>query len=144
MEDPKRGQRWAMPARNSQWSARGSAVPHKDGAPTIEELYSEEFPRVQYVEIKEGMLRMLPDEWLAREDEWDEVERILEDDDNGVIFPANRDTAEADVVVVEWFCITTRIHSKDSRNASEKAAGRSCCDRIKEDEDVTAFNWIWK
>ena len=58
-----------MPARNSQWSARDSAVPHKDGAPTIEKLYGEEFPRVQYVEIKEGMLRMLPDEWLAREDE---------------------------------------------------------------------------
>ena len=42
---------------------------------------------------------------------------ILEDVDNGVTFPANRDIAKADAVVVEWVCIATRIRAKDSPNA---------------------------
>ena len=47
-------------------------APHEDGAPTIEGLNKDELPRVKYVEIKEGTLRMLPDEWLAEDDDRDE------------------------------------------------------------------------
>ena len=70
---------------------------------------------------------MLPEEWLGREDIWDKVERVLEDVDAGVTFPANRDAAEADAVTVECFSITKRIRGKDSPNAWY---------RIKEDKDV--------
>jgi len=65
------------------------------------------------------------------------VETVLEDVDNCATFPANGDVAEADAVVVERFCITTRIRGKDSLlNAWEEAAARSCWDMIKEGEDV--------
>ena len=37
------------------------------------------------------------------------VETVLEDVDNCATFPANGDVAEADAVVVERFCIATRI-----------------------------------
>lgn len=47
-------------------------APHEDGAPTIEGLYKDELPKVKHVEIKEGTLRMLPDEWLAVDDDRDE------------------------------------------------------------------------
>lgn len=59
---------------------------------------------------------MFSDEWLAEEDDRDEVEAVLEDVDNGVTFPANEDVAEANAVVVEWFCIAKRILDKDSPN----------------------------
>lgn len=34
---------------------------------------------------------------------------VLKDVDNGVTFPANEDVAEANAIVVEWFCIANRI-----------------------------------
>ena len=40
------------------------------------------------------------------------VETVLEDVDNCATFPANGDVAEADAVVVERFCIATRIRGK--------------------------------
>ena len=82
---------------------------HEGGAPTIEGLHKDKFPRLQYVEMKEVTLRMLPDEWQAEEDDRDEVEAVLEDVDNGITFPANEDVAEANAIVVEWFCIANRI-----------------------------------
>ena len=106
----------------------------EEDAPTIEGLHKDKFPRLQYVEIKEVTLRMLPDEWQAEEDDWDEVEAVLEDVDNGVTFPANEDVAEANAIIVEWFCI--RQQNTHSPNTWEKAVARSCWDRIKEDEDV--------
>ena len=44
-------------------------APHEDGATAIEGLHRDKFPGVQYVEIKEGTLRTLPDEWPAGEGE---------------------------------------------------------------------------
>lgn len=90
---------------------------HEDGAPTIEGLHKDKFPRLQYVEINEVTLRMLPDEWRAEEDDRDEVKVVLEDVYNGVTFPADEDVAEANPVVVEWFCIAERILGKDSLRA---------------------------
>lgn len=79
---------------------------------------------------------MLPDEWRAEEDDRDEGEAILEDIYNVITFPADEDVAEANAIVVEWFCIVKRILGKDSLNTWEKAVARSCWDRIKEDKDV--------
>ena len=115
MEDPKSGKdEPCLPGRASGPLVAPPA-PHEDGAPTIEGLHKDKFPRLQYVEI-EGTLRMLPDEWRAEEDDQDEVEAVLEDVDNGVTFPANEDVAEANAVVVEWFCIAKRILGKHSPN----------------------------
>ena len=62
------------------------------------------------------MLRMLPYEWRAEEDDREKVEVVLEDVDNGVTFPANGHVAVANAVIVEWFCITKRILDKDLPN----------------------------
>lgn len=59
---------------------------------------------------------MLPDEWRAEEDDRDEGEAILEDIYNVITFPADEDVAEANAIVVEWFCIVKRILGKDSLN----------------------------
>ena len=67
MEDPKRGKDEACPPEIASVLLVAPPAPHEDGAPTIEGLHRDEFPRVQYVEIKEGTLRMLPDEWQAGE-----------------------------------------------------------------------------
>ena len=98
-----------MPAGNSQWSTRGTASSTRSWCPHYRGLHKDKFPRLQYVEIKEVTLRMLPDEWQAEQDDRDEVEAVLEDVDNSVTFPANEDVAEAYAIVVEWFCIANRI-----------------------------------
>ena len=109
MEDPKSGKDEPCLPGIASGPLVAPPAAHEVGAPTIEGLHKDKFPRLQYVEIKEVTLRMLPDEWQAEEDDRDEVEAVLEDVDNSVTFPANEDVAEANAIVVEWFCIANRI-----------------------------------
>jgi len=65
MEDPKSSKDELCPPEIASGPLVASPAPNKYGAPMIEGLHKDKFPRIQYVEIKEGTLRMLPDEWLA-------------------------------------------------------------------------------
>ena len=78
MEDPKSGKGEPCLLGIASGPLMAPPAPHEDGAPTIEGLHKDKFPRLQYVEIKEVTLRMLPDEWRAEEDDQDEVEAVLQ------------------------------------------------------------------
>ena len=52
------------------------------------------------------------------ETKWKRYQKTLTNVDNGAtLFPTKGDATEADVVVVDWFCIATRIWLKDSPDA---------------------------
>lgn len=69
MDDPKCGKDEPCQPEIASGPLMAPPAPHKDGAPPIEGWHKDEFRRVQYLEIKEGTLRMLPHEWLAEEDD---------------------------------------------------------------------------
>ena len=72
IEDPKCGKDEPCQPEIACGPLVALPAPHEDGAPTIEGLHKDELPRLKYVEITEGTLRMLPDEWLAEDDDRDE------------------------------------------------------------------------
>ena len=72
IEDPKCGKDEPCQPEIACGPLVALPAPHEDGAPTIEGLHKDELPRLKYVEIKEGTLRMLPDEWLVEDDDRDE------------------------------------------------------------------------